>query len=171
MDAVYAAANTANETVSGFKWGWDAIAAIGQVLGAAATFWAVMVSLKLARENSQSNVKVITQIGFPVFGQSTGDTTVYFTAVNVGPIPVKLDTAGVLLPNKMQIIFPFDYGDAIPIKLDISEKTSFGVKVNNLTAQLIEQGYRGKVKLRPFFGDATGKRYFEDWEFDIDGWM
>lgn len=72
----------------------DQWSAVGQWLGAAATVWAVIVSLRLAREakkNSLPSVKVSVTAGFPVDVFGVSDTTYHFVeGVNDGNNRVNL---------------------------------------------------------------------------------
>lgn len=82
---------------------WEAIAAIGQLAGAVATFLAVYIALK----QGKPKVKVKTGVyeGWapnPFTGKAERifSNRLYITAVNIGTVPVKVTNIGFRFPKK-----------------------------------------------------------------------
>src|SRR3989442_9399907 len=89
--------------------GWTAVGAIGQCLGAAATFLAVLVALRTAQASGRVQLKIsgpekntaggIWCVGDHSDRNDRSRTRLTFRAVNDGPRPVEIIDAGIVLPN------------------------------------------------------------------------
>lgn len=71
---------------------WDMVSALGQIAGAMATFAAVVVSLKLARDHGRPQVRLEVSLS-TVLGPPSFDA-VSFTVINRGSRPVTINSYG-----------------------------------------------------------------------------
>lgn len=148
---------------------WDAVAAIGQWAGAIATFWAVMVALKQVRDASTVRVIVKALPGFISEGPYASENLVFISATNAGQRPVKLTSAGILLPDGNQLMHPGKYGEVLPVTLQEAEEITYHVSARQLAVGLIDRGYSGRIDLKFYFEDTRGVRHYRMWrQFDIE---
>ncbi|SHF14987.1 hypothetical protein SAMN05444392_108134 [Seinonella peptonophila] len=118
-----------------FSWaGWNAIAAIGEVLGAIATFLAVWFSLKIAREAkavAEKSFKPTLQINHDHYVE---DNRVFiFNITNFSPFPIQIRNAFCFYTIRSNLLLS-------EIKM-ISENTHF---------PLLKSGHSHKIKLKIF---------------------
>jgi hypothetical protein len=164
------------------SWNSSDWAALGQWLGAVATFLAVRVSLKLARESGSPKVRVESSFGF--LGSNlppyTSEPMLFFKAVNVGPIDVTLESSYIRLPRgfadairrepRKNMWLIGHYEKAVPAKLSPAESTQYFIPARKLATSLKDQGFSGTVKIAIVFTDTFGNRYEQPFKFSIESW-
>jgi hypothetical protein len=141
------------------------IAAYGAVL---ATVTAVVdLRTKLRR------VKVTLSHGFLGYGSHVSDTQLIMEAANLGSRPVTIVAMGILLPDKEKLYAPYAPGQTqLPVALAEGENCRTWVGARECAAQLPGAGYSGRIKLRAFADDTTGKRHVSKAvSFDVDGFI
>lgn len=139
---------------------WTKVAAIGQVLGATATFLAVIVALQLARSERQLRVRVTAQLGTIVNAIESTDV-VSVTVQNVGLRAAKIDGFGWIggfpswsLPKILRWLIPkwlqqrtlyqvYDYSWAInekfPWRLQPGESKSSYIRRSNFFDEFVKK--------------------------------
>jgi hypothetical protein len=143
---------------------WNAVGAIGQWAGAIATFCAVLVSLKMARDANSIRVKIRAGRGVVTFGQ--GPVAVFtFSATNLGSRPVTLTSMGFILPSGIQLL-PKMFSGQLPKKLEPLERLPLIAPVGEMAHLLAESNHQGRVKLRVFFDEESGSRHTCKWTLD-----
>lgn len=104
---------------------WDAISAIGQCLGAIATFLAVVVALKQSRPKIIVKAKICNIYSSDLKPTILRTDQLVITAVNVGNIPVQITSMGLKLPRRSkQDIYIVPQPNTIPKVLMPSEEVS-----------------------------------------------
>lgn len=162
------------------KWEASEWAAFGQILGAIATVWAVLVSLKIARDSSSPKIKVTAQaastalIGIP----NKPETYIYLKAVNHGNIAIKLERSYFLIPQsfkerlqkseRKKVSFPMVINEVLPALLQPAESVEYRVKAIKLAEALSANGYSGKIVLNACFIDTLGRYYSSKLHFNVD---
>lgn len=137
--------------------GWQGIATVAIALYAAglSTYLAVVKLLSMRRR-----VTVKVSWGFRTMGPELSDYMVFVTVANPGERNVRVHAPGLLLPDGRSFCFPVPDSD-VSYPHDLPEGTScmMWIPERELAAQLIANGFMGKVKLVAFCHDAVGKRY------------
>lgn len=152
---------------------WNMVSALGQIAGAVATFAAVVVSLKLARDQGRPQVRlevsVSTLLGPPSFD------VVSFTVINRGSRPVTINgygwrTRGLRWhPESMWIVHDHRMmlQPELPKTLQPGEQalylvspTSFLSETARLRASFFRRGWFGSERPRRLYGIVwTADRY------------
>ncbi len=150
-------------------WNWNAIAAIGQWLGAIATFAAVLVALKQSRDASQARIKVDVS-GGSIYSEGRGELTpteplVIFSATNAGSRVVTLRSLILVLPNKNRQLIG---SPELPKELQIAEQVNILCPCETIHSIFTQQGLEGRVKVSCYFVDSLGNRYATKWKFDME---
>lgn len=133
---------------------WDAVAAIGQVAGAIATFWAVKVALNQAKEARES---VQPKLSF--FCNDYG-SLLDIETTNIGPNPVTILSVGLFcgLGEKREEI-PSEENSSSDMK---GKTLKSGEKVNVeyiILDYLLMLGYEEKIDLDFVVTDHLGKKH------------
>lgn len=149
---------------------WNAVGAIGVWAGAIATTGAVIVALKQSSDATSTKVKVGVSLGFIAQGPSTSEFMVILSATNIGLRTVRLTSAGILLSDRKQLIFPSQSAGALPASLQQSETTQFWVEAQDIAERLKEQGYKGIIKVKIFFTDSHDIKHYKKWKFNVNDW-
>ncbi len=151
---------------------WSAMAAVGQWFGAIATFAAVVVSLRLAKKSSSSELKIEVGPGFTTGGlEGISEIKLFISASNTGPIPITLNYTGFRLPRRlgdkerMRLTVPEGLG-VLPRRLNTSDDIKYEIGAKRLAESLERKGYRGNLKLAVIFSDTTGKIHTKKFKFD-----
>lgn len=148
---------------------WIEIATVGIALYAAglSTYtWYVQ------RRDRRPQVKSVMEYAvIPPGIVDPGEDLVAFTASNPGDRLVVLTSHHLSVPGK-QNLHTFDHtlpGDRLPCELQPGQKCTLLRKLETLKEGLREAGFRGKVKVRSVFVDATGNRYCsKSFTLDVD---
>lgn len=131
-------------------------------------------NLVLKRREKSHQVSVNLSSGFLTCGERLSPYVLFIVASNPGHRTVTLDSVGIRLPDKRQIVFPFSgrFGSDVQFPHDLTEGQSCRawVDVKELTA-LLEEGISGRIKLIGFYTDAIGGKYkSKPLKFNIDDW-
>ena len=128
-------------------------------------FWA-------ERKDKRRHVRVSISNGFLALGPELSPPMLLIEATNPGSRTVVLNTPGISLPDRKQIVFPNPQSDVrFPHALAEGTKCIVWTPIALLARQLWEEGYRGKLKLRAFFRDQIGTRYKSNkMDLDLDEW-
>jgi hypothetical protein len=103
-----------------------------------------------------------------------GPTLVLVTALNHGSRTVSLNSPGLLLPDKRQLVFPFDLESDVPFPHDLMEGKScqMWIPASVLARDLRKYGFSGDIKLRGFYRDALGTIHkSKPFKFEADKWL
>jgi hypothetical protein len=152
---------------------WNAVAAIGQCLGALATFLAVVVALYTARAAAAVRLKVSTSLKqarhHNVFGPFVRETAV-FRVSNLSHRSVHITDVGLVLPNGRQVPLPVAQ-PGLPRCLKEMEVWEIGVPAPDMR-QLFKENHSPAGTLRVFFADGRGRRHWCKWKgADPDNWQ
>ena len=149
-------------------WDWNAAGAIGQWLGAIATFAAVVVALRAERRARSTHVVVSVSIG--ALGEKMkGGPAFVIAAVNHSGRTVILDGAGILLPDGRQlgpIVSEVFTGESKDL-----ERKQLSFSVETVAKWLIEAKIVAPTKLHFFVRDTTGKLYKCPQTCDPSPWL
>jgi hypothetical protein len=108
---------------------WEEVGAVGQWIGAIATFGAVVVALRQNKPKVKVTTKVCDWLSVSsvpgIEAKKIAEDRLHITAVNVGNIPVQVTSMGLKLPEKDQHdIFIVPEPNTIPKVLMPSEEVS-----------------------------------------------
>lgn len=158
------------------KWGASEWATAGQWAGAIATFFAAIVSLRIATKSNKPSVKVQIIMGIFTEGTQAGKTQIIIRGINNGIVPITLTSSGMILPKKIfqfkktgTFIFSEQF-QALPRLLNSSDSTYYSIQPEVLSKHLVERGLKGKKTLKFVYGDSIGNTYIGKFKFDIDEW-
>jgi len=152
---------------------WAMVGAVGQILGAIATFFAVLVALWQsydAKKASKPELQITFNLNIPFSGEYIGEPFYTITASNPKPFPIQIMSSGVKLGNK-NIAFIDDtiYNhDTYPKKLNHGEHTTATLYYRKLAEDLHAKGYRGKQKCYIYFSDSLNNEYKKSFTLNID---
>ena len=114
---------------------WEAVSAIGQILGAIVTFTAVIVALRQNKPKIGIKTTVGNEFSFGADhkGFVSKENVLFVTAVNIGLIPVKVENIGLKLPkNKSAMINPDPQYGLLPKVLQPSESITVWTDAESL---------------------------------------
>lgn len=152
---------------------WDAFGAIGGILGAIATFTAVIVALWQTKINYKKKLKLSFSDEITIINANDNTLVNYIgvTVTNIGNREVFIKNWGFCLnDNTINIILPDTsalgkfFQVKLPYKLQLEESTTLQYETN-LFCKSVEI-YINNSKLKPnkkikfFVIDSTGRRYF-----------
>ena len=149
---------------------WNAVGAIGQWVGAIATTGAVIVALKQAHDATAVRVKVGVSFGLITQASLMSEAMVIFSVSNIGLRTVRLTSAGILLPDRKQMVFPDQSAKALSASLQQSETTQFWVETKDIAENMKAYGYNGTIQVKIFFTDSHDVKHYKKWKFNIDEW-
>ena len=153
---------------------WVEANALAIVAAIVALYGAVLstITYRASRRDKQRVIGATLRYGFLTFGSKLSDPHLLLQASNPGHVPVTVRSAVVVFPDKWQAIVPPGHGEArLPLDLAPGAGCTFWLDVREIAAALRQRGYRGKVRIRCEFGDATGATHrSKPFKFDIDGW-
>jgi hypothetical protein len=149
---------------------WNAVAAIGQCLGAAATFAAVWIALGTERRARSTRLKVGVKKG----GSAGAPDWLFRHIITVHVVnhsirPVKLTYGGAHLPGGKSFL-PFRFDESIgPVEeWGVAEMT---ISHEWIAERVREAGLTGPVKLWVYAQDATGRKHWCKHAFDPTPWI
>jgi hypothetical protein len=149
-------------------WDWNAVGAIGQWLGAIATFAAVVVALRADRRARTTYIVVGITLG--ALGEKMkGGPAFAISVVNHSGRTVILDGAGILLPDGRQlgpIVSEVFIGEIKDL-----ERRQHAFPVEKVASWLIEAKIVVPTKLHFFVRDTTGKLHRCQYKFDPSPWL
>jgi hypothetical protein len=101
-------------------------------------------------------------------------TTVFSLAcTNISKRPIKLTSFGLLMPNGMQVLISWrpESTCKIPMMLKDGENCILFLDSKGIINTLRDEGYTKVVKIHPFFGDSSGRRYFaKKFKINLEEW-
>lgn len=147
-------------------WDWNAVGAIGQWLGAIATFSAVVVALWAERRARSTHLSVSVAIGSTPTGR--GAPTVIVRVVNKSGRSVILDGGIILLPDR-RFLGPIADPKGIGEMRDM-EKRECSLPAKTLAQWLSRAGYPRPMRLRFVMQDSTGAQHECRYMFDPTPW-
>lgn len=159
----------------------DQWSAIGQWVGAAATVWAVIVSLKIANEAKREaqpkvKIKVREHMFIGLDDEATNQEHIQFEAVNIGNAPVVITKFyfRIKLSKKERRIrkkfpkhlfeilqFPLQLSHILPRTIKPTETLNIRIPKNAVNSTLARKGYIGTRTLIVSFVDISD-RVFEE---------
>jgi hypothetical protein len=138
-----------------------------------AVYGALISTIKVIYDRSKHTrrLKVKLVSGFISQGGFVEPEVLFLTAVNVGFTGIILNSVGFLLPDnkKTAIVRPNSYV-RFPHTLSGGNKCEVWKGKRQFARELKEHGFSGKIKIKGYYGTATGKTFkSKAKEFDIDG--
>ena len=120
----------------------------------------------------QVNVKLTTGFLTSINGGHS-PPVLFLEASNPGHIPVNLTSPGIILPDKINIVFPIPLSDVrFPYDLMPGKSCRVWVDLKGLASDLRNKGYSGNIKLIGFYRDAIGKEHkSKKYKLDIESWV
>lgn len=102
---------------------WEAVSAIGQILGVIATLIAVIVALKQNKPKIRVEYLVGNEVSFGLDhqGYTSKENCLFITVINIGIIPVTIKNIGLKFPKNSIIINPDPQYGMLPKVLQPSE--------------------------------------------------
>lgn len=146
-------------------WDWAAVAAIGQCLGAVATFAAVLVALSADRRSRITRLAVKVMLGQS--GKSAPTLIIHVT--NCSGRPVFLDGGSIALPDR-RVLGPLPDQNATGMIRD-SEKRELRIPVRTVAEWLRDAGHPRETRLRFVIGDTTGGEHACHYQMDPTPWL
>ena len=144
---------------------WDAVAAIGQCLGAFATFVAVWVALYQIRRTTTGCIKILVNHGFGIYNNGIlGEPFYSFSAINNGAVPITITSCGINIPSKK---LDCQFLDITEIKLEPSASIMKCLVFTEINHTLNNLHLYGRVKLRVYFRDTTGRTHYKKFQFKV----
>lgn len=150
---------------------WSMWAAVGQIIGAIATFWTARIALKLARETKRYEKQIrlreketLEPELFPkvaVKENENGKKIVYFTLANIKPASAFVDDFTFINANHLPEIEPYSYEiieTEAPIRVVYGGECTTKVPMSYLK-RLITENNREEGLFHFQFSLATGKTY------------
>lgn len=143
---------------------WEAIAAIGQVAGAIATFIAVYVALFEISKTTKPQIKIEIMKIFPVLNNGTLlDEHYNFKIINKGIIAVNVSNLYISLPNKSNMFFiGFN-----PFVLNPMDSKDYLKSIIELKTSIREAGYSNTCNVKVFYELGSGEKYFTKLPIDL----
>jgi hypothetical protein len=133
---------------------------------------ATFTFLQQAKEK-RAHVKVTFTIGLLPWPGREMETVILLTASNPGHKKVILNTPGITLPDKKQLIF-FEPNSNVRFPYSLEPEASCVVwyNIKAFAEELTSQGFYGKVNLVAYFTDSVGRKHeSKNVTFNIDNWM
>lgn len=130
--------------------------------------WGAILSTVLAIQRLQENRRRLkVEVGISLIGAATVEKYLYLHASNISKRPISLSSYGLLLPDKKQYWRENESPYQFPTLLTDGQATEIWMKLEDVLNKLKKEGYKGKIKIRGFFKDVTGKRYSSK-EYTLD---
>jgi hypothetical protein len=137
-----------------WDWGWNAVAAIGQAVGAIITAIAVVVALWTANLQYRKRVKVIFYTKIPV-GNLSRELSYGAKAINVGQRPIPVSMIGFWIEGK-QLFNPDTIGICQKI-INPSESVEHVLSLSEMKYAMKQLKYSSKIYA--FMMDEEGEYY------------
>ena len=123
--------------------------------------------------SNRPKVKVKIYIGFvadPLSGKTP--PVLFISALNPGQKVVTLSSAGLVLPDKNQLVLPNPYTNVtLPHELLPGKSCHIWIETKEIAKVLKANGFSGKVRLVGFYRDQIDKTYkSKPYRFDVDYW-
>jgi hypothetical protein len=129
---------------------------------AIALWGAVLATYKVISDYRKNvrNIKVEVSYGFVSMGNRVGPNILNIQAINTGYRDVTLNSVGLILNNKGQLIIMDPQGNVqLPHTLEGGKSCIIYKEQSNLSQQLKKNGLSGEVTIKGFYTSATGKVY------------
>lgn len=118
-------------------------------------------------------IRVELNIGLLIGGLQPSPPMLLLSAMNPGNRGVKLNTVGLILPNKKNMFFPIPQSNVtFPYTLPEGERCTVWVEAKQIAQDLKKEGFTGKTKLVGYYTDALNTTYkSKPINFDINEWI
>lgn len=123
--------------------------------------WGAILSTVVAIQQLQENrrrLKVEINISLVGYGNAV-EKYLSLQSSNISKRPISLSSYGLLLPDRKKYWRENESPYQFPTQLTDGQATTIWMKWEDVLNKLKEEGYKGKIKVRGFFDDVTGKRY------------
>jgi hypothetical protein len=153
---------------------WSMVGAVGQILGAIATFLAVLVALYQsydAKKASEPKLKISISTTMIVYNNGhIGEPFYSITASNPKSFPIVIMSAGVKIGNRNvtfldNAIFKHEN---YPKKLEQGDHTTVWLDYKKLAEFLYSQGLSGKQKCYIYFSDSLNNEFKKPFRLNIN---
>lgn len=163
---------------------WKEILTAQNIIALVAIYGATLSTINLVREIRKERVRLKVSGSIATVGYGKGYPAFVVNVVNESNFPVSISCAGILLPNKHQLIFPPAPDNLPPNKLplEISSKNgdTIWVGVYDLQKSFCANNRVNTLKVIPFVKAANGNRFqgkpvsldlknLDDWLSKFDG--
>lgn len=140
---------------------WEAIGAIGQVLGAIATFLAVLVALRVPK--AKLRIKFTER-----FSERPDDDRIQVHVVNDSEISIKLNSFGFKVDNEKKTRVLSGKVSNLPLMLEPHDDMNFSIVYLDI-AMLAQEEYGGNQTISLFLIDSNWKQHLvKKFEMDIE---
>jgi hypothetical protein len=149
--------------------GWDIIITL-----IIAMYGAILSTYSIwnARQEHRREVKVRLSYGFSTHPFAPQGLLLIIEALNTGRKTVTLSSTGLILPTKDKKYYTFlrpNSNVTFPYDLPEGKNCSVWIGTKELSENLKQEGYSGKIELKGYYGDAIGGKYkSKSIKFDID---
>ena len=134
---------------------------------------ALLSTIAILQSRKRTERRLVTKVsyGFLVFGPKLSEQHLIVSVANDSLHPVTVRSISLRLPGGCTVIIPPGQGEFnLPFELAPGRGGNFWVSIAALSGSLMEEGYRGRVKLRSVVGDAVGTEFVSrSIRFDIKG--
>ena len=147
----------------------DEAAILTLILAAYGAGLASIQAILLVAERRR-RLKVTLAWGFGVNGgRPTTSALFVLSATNAGDRDITLSNAGLILPDKRNLVMLETPGLQLPHRLQEGSNCGTLLDPRGVAVNLKREGLHGKVRIVGFFTDTVGKRYnSHPAEFDVD---
>ena len=137
-----------------------------------AVWGAVLSTYKVLSDHSKNTRKLKVEVayGFLSQGNTVSAATISITAINTGFRDITLNSMGFVFPDDRKSIMLEPQGNvAFPHTLTEGNNCLVWKFQRQFASELKKNGYSGKVNVRGYFQDATGKMFTsKPMTFDIE---
>jgi hypothetical protein len=139
---------------------WTAFGAVSQLLGAIATVAAVVVALRLARQDSIVDARFTVKKDSVDHDGRAGGNWFMFHFFNYGRRPIFIDSWGMRLGNGVEIRVRISGAGSQGTKLEPYENTKWQLTEAELSAEMKSHGLGGDISDRFYLYDQTGTIHY-----------
>jgi hypothetical protein len=136
------------------------VTTIGLMITAFGVGIATWEAIMKYRELSHRLKVTFSAVIYPSLGEAKHAFSL--SCANIGKRPIKITSYGIIIPNGDQLFIPWELESPcrLPVVLRDGEDCSLFINRNHVLDLLKEASYTGKVSIKPYFGDSSGKRHF-----------
>lgn len=126
----------------------------------------------LQKRDKKEILKITSGLGFTVSSMESSENKFFLEAANVGERVVTLSSFGFRMPNKQVLILPFgNQHVSLPHELHPGKSCTMYMPVTSAIEAIVQQGYRGTVKLMPQFSAQSGAKFRgKPLKFNLGAW-
>ena len=126
----------------------------------------------VAKREKSPQLRVKLSNGLLVSGPDLSETMLIIEVANPGTKPVIINSVAISFKGQIAIfpgILPGTH--RVPFELEPGKNATFWTPLSEFASSLLEEGARGKVKLRARVSSATGDYYLSNtFTLDVDRW-